>query len=575
MHTAQCRGLPAFNIPLVPGGAAFISVRDIRAGMNELFAGIVGGLGLFVVGMWILTENLKALATRRLRRAAGRWTGNRFSGIAWGALAGAVTQSMSAMTFIVVSILRSGLITTRGALALILGGTLGVSALVVIVTFDIKVVSLYVLGIAGVAMASDRLSRFRPVSASFLGGALIILGLVLVKDAAAPLAEQPWFRELFERSGDSLAFAFLIAAFLTFIIQSSSAVSIFGISLAAVGLLSVDQVIMIMYGSLFGSGAILYVLSAGLSGQSRQVAMFLVVYNAFICALLVPLLYVEIHFGIPLVKAAALSLELDLEQQLATVYVFLCVFLLPVMIAGLGWSASMLERFWPTSTPDALSRPKFIHDQASVDVETSVMLVDLEQRRSLKDFSEYFDAVRRGERIGPLRAGMKKLLSDVAEFLDDLHALHPMHGIEDQNSLRNRQKLLNWLEDSLGVMCGTLVEIDSQSAIGQLRTAICESVDGVLLSLVDAMESDDPVDWEFTKKLTGDRSEMMRDIRTKYLQWDPPLQKIELINVLLITNSVEETFFLFSKLETEFNPSSNILNHVPHARPDATGGATH
>ncbi|MXY33426.1 MAG: Na/Pi cotransporter family protein, partial [Boseongicola sp. SB0664_bin_43] len=119
--------------------------------MNELLAGIAGGLGLFIVGMWILTENLKAMATRRLRRAAGRWTGNRFSALAWGALAGAITQSMTAKTFIVVGILRSGLVTTRGALALTLGGGVGVSALVVIATFDIKVVALYALGIAGAA----------------------------------------------------------------------------------------------------------------------------------------------------------------------------------------------------------------------------------------------------------------------------------------------------------------------------------------------------------------------------------------------------------------------------------------
>ena len=203
--------------------------------MIELFAGVAGRLGLFIVGMWLLTENLKALATRRLRRVAGRWTANPFLALVWGAFAGAITQSMSAMTFIVVSILRSGLITTRGSLALILGGSVGVSALVVIVTFDIKVISLYVLGLAGAAVASERLSRFRPVAASFLGGAMLIVGLVLLTDAAAPLAEQPWFRDMLERTGDSLALAFLVAALLTFIVQSSSAVTVFGISLAAVG----------------------------------------------------------------------------------------------------------------------------------------------------------------------------------------------------------------------------------------------------------------------------------------------------------------------------------------------------
>ncbi len=137
------------------------------------------------------------------------------------------------------------------------------SALVVIVTFDIKVISLYVLGIAGVAVASDRSSRFRAMVASFLGGTLIILGLVLVKDAAAPLTEQPWFRGLLEESGDSLAVSFLIAALLMFAMQSSSAVMIFGISLAAVDLLSVDQAIMIMYGSLVGLGATFYCCRRG------------------------------------------------------------------------------------------------------------------------------------------------------------------------------------------------------------------------------------------------------------------------------------------------------------------------
>ena len=244
----------------------------MHTGINELFAGVTGGLGLFLVGMWLLTENLKTLASRQLRRTASRWTGNRFSALLWGALAGAVTQSMSAMTFIVVSILRSGLITIQGALALVLGGCVGVSALVVIVSFDIKVVSLYVLGFSGAVLVSGRLSRFRPLAASFLGGAMIILGLALLKDAAAPLAEQPWFRDILEGTGNSLALAFVVAALLTFIAQSSSAVSVFGISLATVGVISVDQAIMIMYGSCIGSGAILYLLSASLEGQSRRVA---------------------------------------------------------------------------------------------------------------------------------------------------------------------------------------------------------------------------------------------------------------------------------------------------------------
>ena len=86
----------------------------------------------------------------------------------------------------------------------------------------------------------------------------------------------------------------------------------------------------------------------------------------------------------------------------------------------------------------------------------------------------------------------------------------------------------------------------------------------MLLSLVDAMEANDRISWEIAKQLTGDRGAMMRKMRLQFLEMDPPLQETELINVLLITNAVEETFFLLSKLETEFNEISDMEEHVPH-----------
>ena len=200
-----------------------------------------------------------------------------------------------------------------------------------------------------------------------------------------------------------------------------------------------------------------------------------------------------------------------------------------------------------------------------MDVDSSLFLVDLEQGRAVTNLSQYFDAVRQGGSVGPLRDASRKLLSDITEFLDDLQTSHPMQGVENRNAMRNRQKLLTWLEDALGALCQTLNELGDRSALAQLRANICESVDGVLLSLVDALESDDAMSWDIMRQLTGDRSELMRRIRMQYLEMDPPLRKLEMINVLLITNSVEEAFFLLSKVEKEFNPASTMKEHVPHA----------
>ena len=252
--------------------------------MMELFGGVVGGFGLFIVGMWLLTENLKQLASRRLRQTARRWTVHPLKAAMWGSIAGAVSQSMTALTFIVVSILRSGLTTTQGAIAMILGGWIGTTTLVMIVTFDLKTISLFVLGITGAIVVSERWHRYRSVAASFLGGSMLFFGLVLLKESATPLAEEPWFRDMVVQTGGSLALTFLAGVVLTAVAQSSSAVSVFGISLAAVGIITVDQTIMLIFGTFIGSSLIVYLLSTNLTGHSRQIAMFTVFANVPVCA---------------------------------------------------------------------------------------------------------------------------------------------------------------------------------------------------------------------------------------------------------------------------------------------------
>ena len=520
----------------------------------ELFAGVVGGLGLFIVGMWLLTENLKKLASRRLRLIAHRWTENRFAALLWGMLGGGITQSMTALTFIVVSILRSRMTTMSGALAMILGGSIGVTGLVMIVTFDIKMVALYVVGLAGAVVATERLAQYRAIAGSFLGGAMIILGLVLLREAAAPLAEEPWFREMVEGTGHSLLLAFAVAAVLTFIVQSSGAVSVFGISLATVGIVSVDQAIIIVYGSYIGSGAILMVLSANLSGRSRQVVMYMVIFNVLICAVVIPLLFAEIYFGVPSMKAVIDATGFDLPQRLALVYVITAVVPVPIMLAGLGMSTRILERLWPDSEIDELSRAQFIHSHATVDIETSLVLADLEQRRAFRMQLRYFELVREGKDVRPLRDASRALLDDIGEFLADLQPLHPMQAVEDRNALLNRQKMLAWLADSVAVMCGALLDIDDRPELKQFRESMCEGVDSVFLALDHAMESDDEASWDIASALSGGRGEIMRRLRGKYLESDLKLKKSDLLNVVLATNTAEDIFFLLSKLEEDFNP---------------------
>ena len=163
--------------------------------MLESLGGLLGGLGLFFVGMRMLTESLKVLTTRRVRRVAVNWVPNRYAAWGWGILSGTVIQSMAAMTFIAISMVRANLISGDRALAFILGGNVGVSLLVVLVSLDIQVAALFILGVAGVLVVNERAIKFRDVGGALFGLALLFVGLGLVKQSAAALAGQGVFDE--------------------------------------------------------------------------------------------------------------------------------------------------------------------------------------------------------------------------------------------------------------------------------------------------------------------------------------------------------------------------------------------
>ncbi len=533
--------------------------------MLELLAGAVGGIGLFVVGMWFLTENLKKLASRRLRRTAKRLTGHPLSAFFWGGLAGGATQSMTGLAFIVVSILRSGMITTKSAFALILGGGSGATLLVLVVTFDVRMVALFLLGLSGLALVSKPLSKYRQLAAAILGGAMIVFGLILLKESAAPLADQPWFRNVMEGMGTSPLLAFLIATGLTAAVQSSSTVSVFGISLSAAGVITIDQAIMVIYGAFIGSSVIMYILSANLTGRSRQVAMYLVYLNVVICAVMVPLFYAEFYFEVPAVKALVLSLPFKLDQQLALVFMIGSLALVPVLLLLLGPTTRLFERLWPVSPTDELSKARFIYDHASVDLDTSAMLVNLEQKRVFGIFSHYFEVVRQGADLVPVQDACRNVLGEIGHFLDELHANSPLQGMESRNAMMSRQRLLSWMDNAVGAMCKALLDLSDRPGLEKFRDDICEGVDAVFLSVNAAMESGDEVSWALASQLIGNRRAQMREMRARYVGLDSPLPQRELRNILLVTNAVEETFFLMSKLEAEFNPYSRPEEHVPSA----------
>src|SRR5215468_3377129 len=86
---------------------------------------ILGGVGLFLLGMTIMTDDLKALAGSALRAALGKAAATPFSGAFWGAIVTLLVQSSSAVTMTTIGLVSAGLLTFPQGLSLVFGANIG------------------------------------------------------------------------------------------------------------------------------------------------------------------------------------------------------------------------------------------------------------------------------------------------------------------------------------------------------------------------------------------------------------------------------------------------------------------
>ena len=526
--------------------------------MGEALAGIAGGLGLFLVGMHLLTENLKTLAGTRIRKAAKRWTQHPAASLLWGLAAGTITQSMAGATFVAVSMLRGGLIELRTAISLCLGAGAGVTTLVLIVTLDAQTIALFVIGVSAAVIVSEQLASYRSIASAAFGAALLVLGLFMLKDSVAPLAMQPWVRDVITGAG-SLVGTFLVAALLAALVQSSSAICVVLISLESVGVISGEQVMSGIYASGTAGALSLYVLGSGLKGRAKQLTMSMVWYNLSISAVMVTLFVVELTLDIALVNAALIASPLPMEQKLALLYVALGVLPMAPALVILRPLERALRRRYPESPHDELARPRYLHDQAHVDGESALMLADLELKRVLSHCSAYFESLRRGESVEGVHAAISELLQQIGVFLDEAAHQNPSYEHERRNAFVNRAGALRWLNQSLAGLCDTLGELSPRTwlatPIDELRDTLRESAEAALVTLIDALEEDDEFSWDAAHQVTRDRGELMSRVRSEYFAQHPRFSEEQVMDVLLATNAFEEVFYSMRHLEECWNPN--------------------
>ncbi len=243
----------------------------------------LGGLGLFLFGMKIMSEGLQKVAGNRMRKILGIVSNNRFVGCGVGALVTSVIQSSSAATVMLVSFVDAGLMTFLQAIGVILGANIGTTITAQLIAFNITAYALPAIAAGVLLKFFVGRQKWIYVGDVLLGFGLIFFGLATMKAGFAPLKDHSSFVALFTRfNADdivSIMLCILVGTVMTMILQSSSATIGVTMALASQGLLNFEASVALILGDNIGTTITAQLASIGASINARRTARAHAIFN--------------------------------------------------------------------------------------------------------------------------------------------------------------------------------------------------------------------------------------------------------------------------------------------------------
>jgi len=217
----------------------------------------IGGLGLFVLGMKMMTEGLQMSAGRRIKKILSAVSANRVVGCITGAGITAMVQSSSATTVMLIGFVSAGLMTLQQAVGVILGANVGTTVTAQLIAFKLTKAALPAIAIGVSLKFFTKKKKYRYIGDVILGFGLLFFGMTVMKLGLSPIKSDPAFIEFFTKfdpgSIGGLLLCVMVGAFLTITVQSSSATVGLTMTLATQGLLTFPGAMALVLGENIGT----------------------------------------------------------------------------------------------------------------------------------------------------------------------------------------------------------------------------------------------------------------------------------------------------------------------------------
>ena len=250
-----------------------ISFSDIK------FNVILGGFGLFLLGIKLLGDGFKEAAGPKIRDYIEKYTGNLLSAILVGTIITALMQSSTAATVISISLVRAGLMTVQQAIGISVGANLGTTVTALMTGLNIEDLGYYFVFIGSMVILFVPRKRIKTMGQIVFGLGITFVGLELMGDELLLLQQLPQFEAFLVKMSDNPWLALLAGTIGTAVLNSSMAVIVIVQKIYAGGGMSMAAASGFVFGSNVGTTLTAVLASVGGSVSTKRAGWFHALYN--------------------------------------------------------------------------------------------------------------------------------------------------------------------------------------------------------------------------------------------------------------------------------------------------------
>ena len=245
----------------------------------------IAGLGTFLVGCKLLSDNIEVLANRGLKKLFNKSSKNKLVGVGIGAATTAVVQSSSATTVLVVGFVNAGVMSLFQAATVIMGANIGTTITAQIVALKSFDVSMYAMAFSAIGIFINIIAKSDKVKVlgiALAGLGLIFIGLESMSSAMEYLKNESDLIQNVLSSVNNPILLVLLGALITAIVQSSSAVTSIVITMVGAGLVigkGGNSVLYVILGSNIGTCITALISSLGATANAKRASFIHFLFN--------------------------------------------------------------------------------------------------------------------------------------------------------------------------------------------------------------------------------------------------------------------------------------------------------